>query len=101
MDSATTLTSDSPREHAPTRRASLRRRGVTVDAVQFAAQRVDSDITWQEDACAKLVKVPRVFVTRVIRECVKAAEGEGVTEIAPESLERIRDNGSGEGGGSL
>jgi flavin reductase (DIM6/NTAB) family NADH-FMN oxidoreductase RutF len=71
-------------------------KGVTVDAVQFAAQRVEPDIVWQEKACAKLTKVPRVFLTRVIRECVKAAEEEGITEITPEFLDRIRDKRRGE-----
>jgi flavin reductase (DIM6/NTAB) family NADH-FMN oxidoreductase RutF len=71
-------------------------KGVTVDAVQFAAQRVDPDIAWQEEACAKLVRVPRVFLTRVIRECVKAAKEEGLTEITPDFLDEIRDKRSGE-----
>jgi flavin reductase (DIM6/NTAB) family NADH-FMN oxidoreductase RutF len=80
----------------PYRETIPQEKGVTLDAVQFAAQRVDPDIVWQEDACAKLVRVPRVFLTRVIRECVKAAEEEGITEITPEFLDRIRDKRSGE-----
>jgi len=66
-------------------------KGVTVDAVQFAAQRIEPNIAWQEEACAKLVRVPRVFLSRVIRECVKAAEEEGISEITPEFLDRVRD----------
>jgi hypothetical protein len=42
-----------------------------------------------------LVRVPRVFLTRVIRECVKAAQEEGITEITPEFLDEIRDKRSG------
>ena len=66
-------------------------KGVTVDAVQFAAQRIDPDVVWSADACAKLTKVPRVFLSRVIRECVATARDEGITEITPEFLDRIRD----------
>ena len=73
-------------------------KGVTVDAVQFAAQRVDPDVIWQEEACAKLVRVPRGFLNRVIRECAQAAKDESLTEITPEFLDRIRDKRSGDRG---
>ena len=72
--------------------------GVTADAVQFAAQRIDPEIVWQDDAVAKLVRVPRVSLSRVIRECVKVAKEEGMTEITPEFLDRVRDKRSGERG---
>jgi flavin reductase (DIM6/NTAB) family NADH-FMN oxidoreductase RutF len=80
----------------PYREGIPQEKGVTVDAVQYAAQRVDPDIVWQEEACARLVKVPRVFLTRVIRGCVETAKEEGLTEITPEFLDRIRDKRSGE-----
>jgi flavin reductase (DIM6/NTAB) family NADH-FMN oxidoreductase RutF len=82
----------------PYREGIPQEKGVTVEAVQFAAQRVDPDIVWQEEACAKLVKVPRVFLTRVIRGCVEAAQEEGINEITPEFLDQIRDKRSGERG---
>jgi flavin reductase (DIM6/NTAB) family NADH-FMN oxidoreductase RutF len=82
----------------PYREGIPQEKGVTVDLVQFAAQRVDPDIVWQDEACARLVKVPRVFLTRVIRECVEVAHEEGVTEITPEFLDRIRDKRSRERG---
>jgi flavin reductase (DIM6/NTAB) family NADH-FMN oxidoreductase RutF len=71
-------------------------KGVTVDAVRFAAQRVDPDIPWQEEAYARLVRVPRIFLTRVIRAALDAAKEEGVTEITPEFLDRMRDKRSQE-----
>jgi hypothetical protein len=73
-------------------------KGVTVDLVQFAAQRVNPDIVWQEEACAQLVRVPRVFLTRVIRGCVEVAQEEGISEITPEFLDRVRDKRSGDRG---
>lgn len=66
-------------------------KSVDVNAVRYAVERVDPDVKWLDDACAKLVKVPRIFMTRVIRECVEAAKEEGVTEITPEFLDRVRD----------
>jgi flavin reductase (DIM6/NTAB) family NADH-FMN oxidoreductase RutF len=71
-------------------------KGITTDAVQFAAERIEPDIEWQEEAYARLVRVPRVFLTRVIRQIVEIAKEEGVTEITPEYLDRIRDKRSGE-----
>ena len=75
----------------PYRVAIPKEKGVTADAVKFAAERVDPNVKWQEEAYARLVKVPRIFLTRVITECVKAAQEESVTEITPEFLDRIRD----------
>ena len=73
-------------------------KGVTVNAVQFAADRFDPDVRWQEEACAKLVKVPRVFLTRAIAACVEAAKQEGITEITPEFVDSVRDKRSGDKG---
>jgi flavin reductase (DIM6/NTAB) family NADH-FMN oxidoreductase RutF len=74
-------------------------KAVNVSAVQFAAQRIDPDIEWQEDACARLVKVPRIFLSRVISGCVEAAKAEGITEITPEFLDRLQDKRSQDRGG--
>jgi flavin reductase (DIM6/NTAB) family NADH-FMN oxidoreductase RutF len=73
-----------------------RSKGVSVDAVKYAVQRVDPAVTWQEEACAKLVRVPRPFMTAAIRACVEAAAAEGVTEITPELVDRVRDKRRGE-----
>jgi flavin reductase (DIM6/NTAB) family NADH-FMN oxidoreductase RutF len=69
-------------------------KAVDVNAVQFAAQRIEPDIEWQEEACAKLAKVPRIFLGRVITGCVEAAKEEGITKITPEFLDRIQDKRS-------
>jgi flavin reductase (DIM6/NTAB) family NADH-FMN oxidoreductase RutF len=69
-------------------------KGMDVNAVVFAAERYDPDVAWQEEACAKLVKVPRIFLKRVIAECVEEAKAQGVTEITPEFLETVRDKRS-------
>jgi flavin reductase (DIM6/NTAB) family NADH-FMN oxidoreductase RutF len=74
-------------------------KGVTVNAVQFAADRFDPDVKWQEEACAKLVKVPRVFLTRAIAACVEEAKEAGITEITPEFVDRVRDKRRKDRGG--
>jgi flavin reductase (DIM6/NTAB) family NADH-FMN oxidoreductase RutF len=66
-------------------------KGTQVEAVQWAADRIDPDVSWQEEACAKLVKVPRVFLNQAIAACVEAAKEEGVTEITAEFVEAVRD----------
>ena len=86
------------RASRPYRMAIPKEKGVTVDAVRFAAERIDPDIPWQEEAYARLVKVPRVFLSRVIRQCIQAAKEEGISEITPEFLDEIRDKRSGERG---
>jgi flavin reductase (DIM6/NTAB) family NADH-FMN oxidoreductase RutF len=73
-----------------------RSKGVTVDAVRYAVQRVDPGVPWQEEACAKLVRVPRPFMTAAIRACLEAAQEEGVTEITPEFVDKVRDKRRGD-----
>lgn len=75
-------------------------KGTSVNTVQYAAQRHDPDIEWQEEACAKLVRVPRIFLSQAIAGCVEAAKEEGVTEITPEFVERVRDKRSRDKQGS-
>ncbi|MHA1906870.1 MAG: hypothetical protein ACW98Y_06225 [Candidatus Thorarchaeota archaeon] len=64
---------------------------VDVNAVMYGAQRYDPSYTWTEDACAKLVKVPRIFLKKVFAGIIEAAKEEGVTTITPELVDRVRD----------
>lgn len=66
------------------------------NAVKFAADRIDPDVKWQEDAYGKLVKVPRIFLTKVVKQCIEAAKAEDISEITPEFLDRVRDKRSNE-----
>ena len=67
-----------------------------IEAVQYACDRFDPDIKWQKEACAKLVKVPNVFLNKVIGEVVKAVKEEGVTVITPELIDKLQDKRSSE-----
>ena len=60
-------------------------------AVQYACTHYDPDIVWQDDACLKIVKVPKIFLKKVIAGVVDEAKKEGVTEITPEFLDKVRN----------
>lgn len=66
-------------------------KGVTTDAVKYAVQRIEPDIPWQEESYERLVRIPRVFLSRVIRQIVEEAKAQGITEITPEFLDAVRD----------
>ncbi|MDF1538316.1 MAG: hypothetical protein P1Q69_05390, partial [Candidatus Thorarchaeota archaeon] len=54
-------------------------KNVDVDAVMYGAQRYDPKYTWTEEACGRLVNVPRIFLKRVFASAIEAAEKEGIT----------------------
>lgn len=64
--------------------------------VHYAANRIDPEIAFTLEACEKLVKVPRVFLTRVLEQCVQWAKDNGVSEVLPEHMDQIRDKRSEE-----
>ena len=71
-------------------------RSTTVQSVMYAADRIDPDIKFTEDACAKLVNVPRVFLPTVLKGCVAWAKENGVTLITEEHMNIINDKRSKE-----
>jgi len=71
-------------------------RGTDVNFVMYAAKRFNPDVEWTEEAAAKIVSVPRIFLNRVLEGVVKAAQAEGVTVITPEFMDKIRDKRSDE-----
>lgn len=66
-------------------------KGNPVHTVIQAAQRTDSEVKWTEEACEKLVKVPRIFLKKVLKDCVESAKKEGITLITPEFIDKIRN----------
>ena len=63
----------------------------TILAVQYACTHYDPDVVWQDEACRKIVKVPKIFLKKVIAGVVDKAKKEGVTEITPEFLDMVRN----------
>ena len=62
-----------------------------VKSVMYAADRIDPEIKYTEEACAKLVKIPRVFLKAALTQMVNIAKEEGITLIDEEALNIIND----------
>ena len=65
-------------------------KGTPLMAVQYACTHYDPEIIWQEEACRKIVQVPKIFLKTVIAGVVKEARSQGVTEITPEFMDEVR-----------
>ena len=52
-----------------------------IQSVLYAANRIDDTVKFTEEACATLVKVPRVFLKLVLQGCVNWAKENNVTLI--------------------
>lgn len=62
-----------------------------LDSVKYAAKRVDPNVTFTDEACAKLVKIPRIFLKAALTQMVNIAKQEGITVIDEAALEIIND----------
>ncbi|NQT58606.1 MAG: hypothetical protein HQ557_06445 [Bacteroidetes bacterium] len=62
-----------------------------ITAVRYAADRVDPDIHFSDEACENLVKVPRIFLNMALQGCVKWAKEHDVQELTEEHLLLIND----------
>ena len=71
-------------------------RKTTVASVRYAADRIDPSIHFTDEALAKLVNVPRVFLPTVLKGCISWAKENGVTEITEKEMEIINDKRSKE-----
>ena len=71
-------------------------RATMVSSVQYAADRIDPNIKFTEEACAKLVNVPRIFLPIALKGCVSWAKENGVTLITAEHMDIINDKRSKE-----
>ena len=71
-------------------------KGNPIDVIRYACDRFDPDIKWEVEACAKIVKVPRIFLNRVIKGVVEEAKKEGLTVITPEFMDKVQDKRSSE-----
>ncbi len=64
---------------------------VHINSGKDAASRIDPDRPWQDGAYAKLQRVPRVFLNKVVNQIIQMDREDGVTEITPEYLDQVRD----------
>ena len=66
-------------------------RATTVESVRYAANRIDDKIKFTDDACAKLVNVPRIFLPTALKGCVEWARENNVTLITEKEMNIIND----------
>ena len=62
-----------------------------VKSVMYAASRIDPEVTFTDDACAKLTKIPRVFLKAALTQMVNIAKEEGISVIDEQALTIIND----------
>ncbi|MCH5148826.1 MAG: hypothetical protein J1G05_05655 [Clostridiales bacterium] len=62
-----------------------------VKSVIYAASRIDPDVKFTDGACAKLTKIPRIFLKAALTQMVKIAKEENITLIDEAALDIIND----------
>ena len=62
-----------------------------LSTVRFAADRTDPTIKFTDDACQKLVKVPRIFLKAALESCANWAREHQVTLITAQEMDQIND----------
>lgn len=62
-----------------------------VKSVIYAAERIDPEVKFTEEACAKLVKIPRIFLKAALTQMVNIAKEEGISVIDEGALDIIND----------
>ena len=88
------------RHRPPYREPIPKSKATSVDSVMWAITRggFAEELTWSEEAAAKLVSIPRVFLNLALRGIVEEANRAGVSEITPEFLDTVRDKRAREKG---
>lgn len=74
----------------------IQSKSVKVETVVYAADRIDPAIKFTKEACATLVKVPRIFLNTALKGCVKWAKENKVTLVTKEHMEIIRNKRNNE-----
>lgn len=62
-----------------------------VSSVIYAAKRIDPEVTFTDGACAKLTKIPRIFLKAALTQMVEIAKSEGIAVIDEAALNVIND----------
>ncbi|HUT80289.1 MAG TPA: hypothetical protein VMZ29_03725 [Candidatus Bathyarchaeia archaeon] len=73
-------------------------KGIDVSTVRFAVERIDPDIKWTDEACEKIIKVPRVFLSTVIKQINEKARENGIALVDAEFMDFVRDKRAEEKG---
>ena len=63
-------------------------KGIDVNSIIYQVQRLPYSLEWEDEAYKKLIKVPRIFLKRVLESISKRAIEEGIKKITPELLDK-------------
>lgn len=66
-------------------------KGMDISTVRFAADRTDPNIQFTDEACQRLVKVPRVFLKAALESCAKWARENDIKIIGSKEMDIIND----------
>lgn len=62
-----------------------------IGTVKYAAKRIDPDVTFTDEACARLTKIPRIFLKLALQQMADIAKEEGISVIDDAALDIIND----------
>lgn len=66
-------------------------RETSIESVKYAANRIDDKIKFTDEACAMMVKIPRIFLPTALKGCVTWARENNVALITAEHMKIIND----------
>ncbi len=69
----------------------LAQRETNLDSVKYAANRIDPDVKFTDEACQMMVKIPRIFLTTALKGCVAYAKENGLSLITEKEMKIIND----------
>jgi len=64
--------------------------GLEYQHVHYVANRIDAEVQFSYEACKKLIGIPRPFLKDALSGIVERARQDGVAQIEPDYLEKIR-----------
>ncbi|MGN1162595.1 MAG: hypothetical protein ACI4T2_01550 [Christensenellales bacterium] len=62
-----------------------------VNSVIYAAKRIDPEVVFTNEACAKLTKIPRIFLKAALTQMVEIAKEENIKVVDEKALAIIND----------
>ena len=62
-----------------------------IGSVLYAAKRIDPAVTFTDGACARLTKIPRIFLKAALTQMVEIAKEENISVIDEKALDVIND----------
>ena len=71
-------------------------KGLGLDTVKYAASRIDPEVKFTDEACKRMIKVPRPFLNAALKGCVAWAKENNISLITEKEMDIINDKRSKE-----